>query len=344
MRSKFTVPVLASILILGIFGFSALDQQAYAESDEQPGSPTIQIIVDTTGGDDTFVFKIFNATNPADSQQVTIDTATNNQSPPIPVQAGSYSVEEDVPSVNWRIITSDCVIDGESHGSVLNFNIFNGQIVVCTFVNLFTPPEPTAVCGDGIVTDPETCDDGNDNGTPGFCNITCNGIEPAVCGDGIVTDPETCDDGNTTSGDGCDSSCMIEFPPEPTSCTLRSIDNAPRNQCAGVEINEICVFSCDAGFEPVPPTLTCQEDGEFDASPVCEAIPPPPEPTKVEVCHKNKKTLSINPDSLDDHLGHGDIEGACVTEDKQKKVKDSKEKEVKEPKEEKQKKPKKSKK
>jgi cysteine-rich repeat protein len=32
------------------------------------------------------------------------------------------------------------------------------------------------------------------------------------CGDSIRTDPEQCDDGNTTSGDGCDATCMAESP------------------------------------------------------------------------------------------------------------------------------------
>jgi cysteine-rich repeat protein len=30
-----------------------------------------------------------------------------------------------------------------------------------------------------------------------------------VCGDGVVTGSETCDDGNT-DGDGCSSTCTIE--------------------------------------------------------------------------------------------------------------------------------------
>jgi len=268
---KFTVPVLASILILGIFGFSALDQQVYAESDGPPGSPTIQITKITTGGDGSFDFIIFNATNPADKQLVNIpDSFIKDSTTPLPVQAGSYSVIEDPVPNNWDLISSDCTINGIPHEfppgspSALNFNIQNGDTVVCTFENLFVPP-----------------------------------------------------------------------PPEPT-CTLPDVDNAPPAQCADVAVDEICQFACDAGFEPVPPTLTCQDDGDFDASPVCQAFVPPPEPTKVEVCHKNKKTLSINPDSVDDHMGHGDTLGPCEPEDKQKKVK--------EPKEEKQKKPKKSKK
>ena len=132
--------ILKIIFVISIIPIILSAEETFA-ADEPPGSPTIQIIVDTTGGDDSFDFLIFNATNPADKQVVTIDTAIKNFSPAIPVQAGSYSVEEIVPSLNWRIITSDCVIDGESHGIVLNFNIFNGQTVVCTFVNLFVSPD-----------------------------------------------------------------------------------------------------------------------------------------------------------------------------------------------------------
>jgi len=63
-------------------------------------------------------------------------------------------------------------------------------------------------------------------------------------------------------------------PPEPT-CTLPDVVDAPPAQCENVPVNEVCEFVCDAGFEPVPPTLECQDNGEFDADPVCEAIPPP---------------------------------------------------------------------
>ena len=45
----------------------------------------------------------------------------------------------------------------------------------------------TAVsCGDGVTnsTAGETCDDGVNNGNPGSCNATCDGIEPALAGGG----------------------------------------------------------------------------------------------------------------------------------------------------------------
>ena len=44
-----------------------------------------------------------------------------------------------------------------------------------------------------------------------------------VCGDGVVTGPEQCDDGNTDNDDGCSDVCMIESgyacdDSEPSNC------------------------------------------------------------------------------------------------------------------------------
>lgn len=33
---------------------------------------------------------------------------------------------------------------------------------------------------------------------------------PVICGDGMINEPEVCDDGNVIGGDGCSSSCQIE--------------------------------------------------------------------------------------------------------------------------------------
>jgi len=81
-----------------------------------------------------------------------------------------------------------------------------------------------AVCGDGIIEAPETCDDGNavpGDGCSGICQIepgyTCpTPGKPCIytvsqtCGDGKIEGNEQCDDGNTTNGDGCSSTCQVE--------------------------------------------------------------------------------------------------------------------------------------
>jgi cysteine-rich repeat protein len=73
----------------------------------------------------------------------------------------------------------------------------------------------TALCGNGVKSAGEQCDDGNLMPFDG-CSPLCR-LEPecttagcaAKCGDGLVMD-ETCDDGNTLDGDGCSSACKVE--------------------------------------------------------------------------------------------------------------------------------------
>ncbi len=44
------------------------------------------------------------------------------------------------------------------------------------------------------------------------------GVALAVCPNGIVEAPETCDDGNAVAGDGCSPLCLLEVPNLPPSC------------------------------------------------------------------------------------------------------------------------------
>ncbi len=83
----------------------------------------------------------------------------------------------------------------------------------------------TVNCGNGLVEDPEACDDGNridGDGCSKYCQVeadfTCTAPTSAIsvctpkCGDGKFYGlaGEECDDGNLVSGDGCDSNCKIE--------------------------------------------------------------------------------------------------------------------------------------
>ena len=88
----------------------------------------------------------------------------------------------------------------------------------------------TAICGNGIIESPETCDDSNviaSDGCDGSCQTETNNppnplyqggngtTTTAVCGNGIVEegDPSTgsgqeqCDDGNQNDNDGCTNQC-----------------------------------------------------------------------------------------------------------------------------------------
>jgi fibro-slime domain-containing protein len=66
-----------------------------------------------------------------------------------------------------------------------------------------TPSDCSAVCGDGVVSFGEECDDGVNDGGYGECDVGCK-LGP-FCGDNIVNGPEACDDGPLGSAEcaGC---------------------------------------------------------------------------------------------------------------------------------------------
>ncbi len=61
------------------------------------------------------------------------------------------------------------------------------------------------ICGDGIVSLGEQCDDGVNDGGYGECAPGC--VLGSYCGDGVKDPAEACDDGNRIDGDSCSSSC-----------------------------------------------------------------------------------------------------------------------------------------
>lgn len=80
-----------------------------------------------------------------------------------------------------------------------------------------------AGCGDGLILESETCDDGNKVSGDG-CSASCaleTGFDCDLyahptrcterCGNGVVSISETCDDGNTDTGDGCSRYCKLEY-------------------------------------------------------------------------------------------------------------------------------------
>jgi fibro-slime domain-containing protein len=67
--------------------------------------------------------------------------------------------------------------------------------------------ECTPICGDGIVTLGEECDDGINDGGYEECAAGC--VLGPRCGDNITQEGEDCDDGNRRDGDACGSSCRV---------------------------------------------------------------------------------------------------------------------------------------
>jgi fibro-slime domain-containing protein len=69
------------------------------------------------------------------------------------------------------------------------------------------PSVCTPICGDGILSLGEQCDDGDNSGGYGKCAPNC--VLSEYCGDGVVQQQEDCDDGNRVDGDDCNNSCRI---------------------------------------------------------------------------------------------------------------------------------------
>jgi fibro-slime domain-containing protein len=69
----------------------------------------------------------------------------------------------------------------------------------------------TSVCGDGVKTKFEACDDGTNTGGYGKCGPGCT-LGPR-CGDGVLQadQGEECDDGNLNERDGCSSLCKRDI-------------------------------------------------------------------------------------------------------------------------------------
>ena len=88
----------------------------------------------------------------------------------------------------------------------------------------------TNVCGDGIVSGPEQCDDGNNKDGDG-CSADCRKEGEDVCGDGIVTAGEECDDGNTVDGDGCSATCKKESTSPPGTCSVQHCSPWEASSC-----------------------------------------------------------------------------------------------------------------
>ncbi len=106
-----------------------------------------------------------------------------------------------------------------NHGSGAHISNHNDR------AGVYVPPAVTGKkigCGDGLIIDPEKCDDGNSVGGDGCsasCQVEsgwqCTTSQPSTCwsrcGDGVIAaGKEECDDGNATPGDGCNEYCQRE--------------------------------------------------------------------------------------------------------------------------------------
>ena len=136
---------------------------------------------------------------------------------------------------------------------VANIQCPIGQVATGTNI------DGTLLCTD--ITQNQDCLDGFyvsgiDNNGQIKCKSFSSGPSLA-CGDGIVTPPEQCDDGNTNSGDGCSATCSVEAPqctvgqPLPELCTISNsvgICQFGTNSC--VDGQRICTQTVLPGSQP----------------------------------------------------------------------------------------------
>jgi len=233
---KFTVPVLASILILGAFTVGYSIDDAFAKGNGQP-KVTICHVDQETGEE-----KTISISNKAVSKHLANhigDHSGECVDVPEPV-CGDGNQEAPEECDDGNTVTESC-------------NYSETSCIVCAS-DCSEQAGATSFCGDSNTdsANGETCDDGASNGTPGSCNATCDGIEPAVCGDGIVTAPETCEPTPNNPSGGCplcqlptgtgpfllyDCLCegQLHVNPnlcvEPTTCSLQGIVLACESIC-----------------------------------------------------------------------------------------------------------------
>ena len=146
--------------------------------------------LDFTGDDDVWVFV---------NDKLAVDLGGVHQ----PVD-GSVSIS-----------TATAATYGLTDGNVYKLSIFHVErkktsssfrLTLAGFVT--AKSDCTPICGDGIVSLGEQCDDGVNDGGYGECAAGC--VIGPYCGDGITQDMEECDDGNRLSYDGCSATCRIE--------------------------------------------------------------------------------------------------------------------------------------
>jgi cysteine-rich repeat protein len=110
-------------------------------------------------------------------------------------------------------------------GKMDDLMVFNKALTASEVINLFNEGESgfclgESLCGNSIIEDGETCDDGNaeteicDYGLRecDVCDAICS-LGPGhaqYCGNSFLEQSEQCDDGNNLNDDGCSSTCETE--------------------------------------------------------------------------------------------------------------------------------------
>ncbi len=210
-------------------------------------------------------------------------------------------VERDYRTDRLPSIAPESVVKSSSRGAVTSGTSLSnvGSVTSVTFsdevaTSPTTPLESTQpVCGNAVRESGEVCDDGSDNGRPGYCNIACSGnvavaVVPAPpttpttpstnsCGNGTVETNEGCDTGITYRNISCQHDCSGFVPyantPESQYCGNGELD--PYEACdhtwspSGSCTNQCTTVNGIVGNGGLAPMPQCG-DGNVDSGEVCD--------------------------------------------------------------------------
>jgi fibro-slime domain-containing protein len=178
---------------------------------------------------------------------------------------------------------------GHSGGSLIviaDASLSSGDEVTPTCGDACTVADAGPVCGNSIVEDGESCDDGNStpgDGCSGICRIEPNYAcdtpgkpctSTIICGDGKITGNEACDDGNKVSKDGCSDTCQVESgfacttagqactPVAMAKCGDGMVNNGEGCDDGGTVSGDGCSATCqlEAGYACPTPGQACVKD------------------------------------------------------------------------------------
>lgn len=153
-------------------------------------------------------------------------------------------------------------------------------------------------CGNGIIEDTEQCDDGELNGTYGYCGDLCTVESGFYCGDGFLAGGEECDCGTTSTFDTviADGNSWAVLGPDLTGTTSSPWCDTSNGQY-NADITTSCAYNCTApgpscGDNETNGDEECDGDYQEHAGGLCA--------DGYTACDTDSDCADLDPDSYSD--------------------------------------------